>query len=59
MQKARTPDHPQAAVFAGPIECSYVLDDAWHAHQRLELDDDLIAAYVLTTGTVPPGWFIG
>jgi hypothetical protein len=30
-------------VFAGPLECSYVLDDAWHAHQRLEFENDLIA----------------
>ncbi len=49
----------QAAVCAGPLACSYVLDGAWHTHQRLELENDLIAAYVLSTGTVPPGQFIG
>ena len=35
------------------------LDTAWHPHQRLELENDLIAAYLLTTGDVPPAQFLG
>ncbi len=46
-------------MFAGPLACSWVLDGAWHAHQRLELENDLIAVYVLATATVPPAQFIG
>ncbi len=49
----------QADLFAGDITCSWVLNGAWHAHQRLELENDLIAAYVLETASVPPAQFLG
>jgi hypothetical protein len=29
------------------------------SHQRLELENDLIAAYVLETGTIPAAQFLG
>lgn len=50
----------QGVLFgAGRLECSWVLDDSWLVHQRLELENDLIAAHVLATQTVPPAQFIG
>jgi hypothetical protein len=36
-----------------------VLNAAWYRHQRLELENDLIAAYLLATGEVPPAQFRG
>jgi hypothetical protein len=35
-----------------------VLNDTWHANQRLELETDLIAAYMLVTASVPPAQFL-
>jgi hypothetical protein len=51
---------PQQRVFlaSGPLEYSYV-EGEWETHQRLELENDLIAAHLLTTDTVPPAQFIG
>lgn len=51
----------QGHVFgtASQLECSWVLNDSWLAHQRLEVENDLIAAHVLRTGLVPPAQFIG
>jgi hypothetical protein len=31
----------------------------WERHQRQELETDLIAAHILSTGHVPPAQFIG
>jgi hypothetical protein len=59
IQKTHDPSHRQAAIFAGPIECSWVVNDLWYPHQRLELENDLIAAHALTTGTIPLGQFTG
>jgi hypothetical protein len=39
-------------------EFAYVAGE-WHAHQRLELETDLIAAHLLALGRVPPAQFIG
>jgi hypothetical protein len=36
-----------------------VLNDDWLDHQRLELENDLIAAHLLTTGQVPAAQFLG
>jgi hypothetical protein len=60
-QKTRKPDPPQGAVFrdAARLECSWVLNDDWGPHQRLELECDLIGAHLLNTGVVPPAQFIG
>jgi hypothetical protein len=43
----------------GDLTCSWVLNDVWHANQRLELENDLIASYVLGTASVPPAQFLG
>lgn len=58
-QKARDPWYAQAALFAGPIECSWVLNDSWYPHQHLELENDLIAGHILATGAIPPSQFLG
>ena len=39
------------------LECSWTINNDWFAHQRLE--NDLIAAYVLETGTIPAAQFLG
>jgi hypothetical protein len=49
---------PQGAVFRADMECSWVLNDAWYRHQRLELENDLIAAHVLWAGEPPPAQFM-
>jgi hypothetical protein len=41
------------------LECSWALNDRWQKHQRLELETDLIAAFVLAEERVPPAQFIG
>lgn len=58
-RKTNDPAERQSEIFAGPLECSWVLNDDWYTHQRLELENDLIAAYMLVTGTVPAAQFIG
>jgi hypothetical protein len=55
--KALVPGHPQAAFFAGDLEISFVAG-TWQDHQRLEIENDLIAAHVLGLGTVPPAQFL-
>ena len=57
--KVNRPTARQSEWFAGPIESSWVVHTAWYPHQRLELENDLIAAYLLTTGDVPPAQFLG
>ena len=36
---------------------SWVINTAWEHHQRLELENDLIAAWVLATGSPPSAQF--
>jgi len=43
----------------GEIEVSLVENDVWYKHQRLELENDLIAAHLLTTSEVPAVQFVG
>lgn len=59
--KLRDPEHAQARVFAGQtrFECSWVLNDTWLSHHRLELENDLIAAHMLNTGKIPAAQFLG
>jgi hypothetical protein len=59
VHKAVLPKHRQASFFAGQLMCSWVVNESWCAHQRLELENDLIAAHVLATGAVPQAQFIG
>lgn len=54
-------DSRQAEAF-GPVEqleCSWVANAGWTARQRLELENDLIGAHVLTVGSAPPAQFLG
>ena len=47
----------QALAAAQPLSCSWVMNTNWQDHQRLELENDLIAAWVLATGTPPSAQF--
>lgn len=53
--------HPQGRVFskATGLEGSWTLNETWHSHQRQELESDLIAAYLLETGSIPKAQFLG
>jgi len=57
--KVGQPEHRQGSIFAGAMECSWVVGSSWLPHHRLELENDLIAAYVLSTGTIPQAQCIG
>ena len=58
--KAARPDHPQARWFSTPgLECSWTINHGWLAHQRLELENDLIAAHFLEHGAPPSAQFLG
>ena len=61
LAKLRAPDHNQAKIFAihHRFECSWVSNDLWLAHHRLELENDLIAAHLLGTGEIPAAQFVG
>jgi hypothetical protein len=41
------------------LGCSWVINDTWLAHHRLELENDLIAAHVLATEKVSSAQFMG
>ena len=58
LRKAGKPGEPQGAVFRADMESSWVLNDTWHGHQRLELENDLIGAYMLWAGSSPPAQFM-
>lgn len=60
-KKAGKPDDVQGRVFAGAgrLEASWVLNEIWLHHHRLELENDLIAAHVLVVGRRPAAQFIG
>jgi hypothetical protein len=47
-------------VFAAgePLECSWVENSSWADHHRLELETDLIAAYVEAEQHPPPAQFL-
>ena len=61
IKKSDKPEHPQARTFSEPqyIELSYVSRSDLAKHQRLEIENDLIAAHVLGMGTVPAAQFLG
>jgi hypothetical protein len=60
-RKTRIPAHPQGKALrpVEQLECSWVINNSWHSHQRLELETDLIGSHLLMLGTVPPAQFIG
>jgi len=51
--------HRQAPFFRAGLECSWTINAAWLRHHRLELETDLIGAYVLSTGQAPSAQFLG
>ena len=53
--------HRQGSAFADsmPLECSWVVGESWLPHQRLELETDLIGAYVLHASRAPTAQFLG
>ena len=61
LQKTRNPTHLQGAIFspASALECSWVVNNTWAKHERLELENDLIASHLLMTGAVPAAQFLG
>ncbi len=61
LSKAMNPKDEQGSIFssAGTLECSWVSNNSWLRHQRLELENDLIAAHLLVTQTVPAAQFLG
>lgn len=61
LAKTRSINDPQGTVFGGQarLEVSWVLNDRWLPHQRLELENDLLAAHVLTTGENPAAQYLG
>lgn len=61
LAKLRAPVHNQARILAAQtrLECSWVLSDFWLSHHRLELETDLIAAHLWSTGEIPAAQFVG
>jgi hypothetical protein len=61
LRKCDDENNMQGDIFASAnrLECSYVVNESWLHHQRLEVENDLIAAHVLMTNRVPEAQFIG
>ena len=61
LRKGGLSEHRQREHFgdAGSLEASVVATGALPAHQRLELETDLIAAHLLAHGRVPRAQFLG
>jgi hypothetical protein len=61
LRKSRSLTCEQSHVFgaAGRLESSWVLNDEWLPHQRLELECDLIGSHLLVNSIVPAAQFIG
>jgi hypothetical protein len=60
LAKALRPEHPQARWFAAPeLECSWTTNSRWLDRQRLELENDLIAAHFQEHGVPPSAQFLG
>lgn len=57
--KSRAPSHRQAALFSDPIEVSFSPLDRTPTRHLLEIENDLIAAHVLTYGRPPEAQFLG
>lgn len=52
--------HAKGRIFANAaaLQCSWVVNLTWTEQQRLELENDLIAAHILETGLVPDAQFL-
>jgi hypothetical protein len=51
----------QAVHFYDPaaLECSWVANNGWLSHHRLELENDLIAAHLVAVERIPDAQFLG
>ena len=60
LAKLRLADHAQGRILAteAPLAVSWV-EGPWQRHQRLELENDLIAAHMLAVGRPPVAQFLG
>jgi len=60
LAKLSNPEGRQRGILsdAAPLEYSWV-QGPWLKHQRLELETDLIGAFVLTTRAAPSAQFLG
>jgi len=60
-KSARTATSRQGQALAAvqPLTSSWVANADWADHQRLELENDLIAAWVLANGSPPSAQFFG
>lgn len=60
-RKSLLPLDQQGQIFseAGLLQCAWVQNNDWYTHQRLELENDLIAAHVLHLEAVPSAQFLG
>jgi hypothetical protein len=61
LARTRLHEHPQGRLFAAgaPLACSWVANKEWLLHQRLELENDIIASHLIATGEVPSAQFRG
>ncbi len=61
LTKALKPLDPQGSILERQrrLECSWIINEAWLSHQRLEIENDLIAAHILETGELPAAQFLG
>lgn len=61
LAKGITPKHSQSLMFRNPesIQVSWALNAGWMDHHRLELENDLIAAHVISIGCPPTAQFLG
>jgi hypothetical protein len=55
--RAATSPQGRALAAAQPLSCSWVANAEWADHQRLELENDLLAATVLANGSPPLAQF--
>lgn len=59
VKKGTQPDHPQFEYFNTPLEFSWHTDSHSDSTQLAEIENDLIASHVLSTGSAPPAQFKG
>ncbi len=61
LAKMKHPEHPQGSIFAAQsrLEVSWIVNAAWLPHQRLELENDRIAAHVACRNCAPSAQFLG
>jgi hypothetical protein len=60
-RKSGQPEHHQGPIFGSTevLEYAWVVNTHWRPHQRLELENDLIASHLLMTGILPAAQFLG